>query len=243
MRSAPRQKKRWEARQAEETRQKQEAQFRQLDEMPPRQAASSTLHPAASSAVSNRDPAFPADQHGRRNEETWPLLEGDAPLSVCGAPSANNPCHKLLSFGGMNVSTIPSFEPFFHRWFLSHFFPAFSTKLKQELQKRANAQGFLNGLTAQFRSWAMSSSENLHSDVWYAYMSKKALPPQFRDYCCFRTASVNLGSQAGPCWVMFWGFNDSWSLVPWANTDVDTASLMDELESRGGWSALFAAAA
>eukprot|EP00928_Gymnodinium_smaydae_P022472 TRINITY_DN18863_c0_g1_i1.p1 TRINITY_DN18863_c0_g1~~TRINITY_DN18863_c0_g1_i1.p1 ORF type:complete len:255 (+),score=54.62 TRINITY_DN18863_c0_g1_i1:87-851(+) len=170
---------------------------------------------------------------------------GGFPLGMCGASPAN-PCMQVYALAGWRLPANESFDGFFRRWFVNEYFPELSRGLQQELQRRSKSKGFFSGLASQVRGWAMKNSgDEIQADVWYMYTVKHA-PPQFSNYFCFRTASVNLGSQAHPCWATFLGLpasTDKWELAPWASTDADYASLLDELDDRGGEAALVSAAA
>jgi len=142
----------------------------------------------------------------------------------------------LLGGGGAFLATRrpceASFAPYFETWFHNEYFPKISQRLQKELAKRAESQSFLNSLTSQFRGWVLGNTEALHAAVWYEFCVKNALPPDFNDYVCFRTATVNLGSQARPCLVTFWGAGERWFLPPWAEPDLVNVSLLDEIDGR-----------
>eukprot|EP00927_Polykrikos_kofoidii_P023341 TRINITY_DN21540_c0_g1_i1.p1 TRINITY_DN21540_c0_g1~~TRINITY_DN21540_c0_g1_i1.p1 ORF type:complete len:274 (-),score=51.10 TRINITY_DN21540_c0_g1_i1:118-939(-) len=177
--------------------------------------------------------------------EAWPLLDSPAApaeASTCG-PSPENPVQQLLGHLGMRIPSDSSFHPYFRRWFVQDYFPYFSQKLQGELKMRSRSQGFFGSIASQVKGWAMQNMEiNVQGDVWYNYVIKNS-PMRWGNYCCFRTASVNLGSIAQPCWATFLGLpdaNDHWVLPPWAHTDVDCSALLDEVDGRGGISALIA---
>jgi hypothetical protein len=149
---------------------------------------------------------------------------------------------------GLPPPTEESFEQFFRGWFEQEHFPQFSQEVQRELRRRARSRGLIQGLASQVKGWAMANTdEQLQSDVWCSYFMQHA-PPQYRVIGCLRIASINLGSQVVPCWASFWGVPgqhgiDHWALPPWTSLTVDSAALMDELDGRGGMTALFAAAA
>jgi len=66
---------------------------------------------------------------------------------------------------------------------------------------------------------------------FYEAHARSALPPHFRDYCCLRTATVNLGTWRRPCKVTFWGADGRWFLPPWETVDVDNLSRFLESSS------------
>lgn len=153
---------------------------------------------------------------------------------------------QLFAMAGLVPPTEESFEDHFRVWFEQKHFPIMSQNLQKELQRRANSRGFLNGLASHVKGWAMKNTDTrLQADVWCTYLTQNE-PPRYRTYGCIRLAFVNLGSQAKPCWVTFYGYShggDQWVLPPWTSTDVDCSALMDELDGRGGMAALLAAAA
>mmetsp|Transcript_72265 Transcript_72265/g.164053 ORF Transcript_72265/g.164053 Transcript_72265/m.164053 type:complete len:308 (-) Transcript_72265:87-1010(-) len=180
--------------------------------------------------------------------EDDPLMENEGiSVPLCGwATTEGNPGQQLFALAGLHPPTEASFEHFFHDWFEQEHFPVMSKKLQKELQHRARSRGFFNGIASQVKGWAMKNTdERLQADVWCNYLLKNA-PPQYRTIGCVRTAAVNLGSQVKPCWLTFYGYShqgDQWVLPPWASSDVDCSALMDELDGRGGMTALLSAAA
>lgn len=117
-----------------------------------------------------------------------------------------------------------SFEPFFRHWYERLYFPQASQKFQYELTRRAKAQGPLNGVVSQFRSWLLGNNDSFNSSVWYESHARSALPPVFQDCCGIRTATVNLGTCAHPCQVTFWGMDGRWFLPPWEFVDIDNIS-------------------
>jgi len=146
---------------------------------------------------------------------------------------------------GLSPPTEASFERYFSGWFEQEFFPDLSKRLQKELVQRANAKGFFSGLASQVKKWAMANTDaRLQSDVWRAYFREHA-PPRFRVFGCVRVASVNLGSQVVPCWISFWGLpgegGDRWTIPPFTPTEPDVSAILDELDGRGGMTALLTA--
>merc|ERR1712087_275940 len=153
----------------------------------------------------------------------------------------------MFAMAGMHPPSEASFEAFFKGWFEQEHFPQMSEDVKRELVHRAKSKGFLSGLSSQIKKWAMANTDaRLQSDAWGSYFEQYA-PAQFKTFGCVRTAAVNLGSQARPCWVNFYGLPDAqgdrWILMPWTSTDADIDGILDELDGRGGMAALVAAAA
>eukprot|EP00401_Gymnodinium_catenatum_P017566 CAMPEP_0117538956 /NCGR_PEP_ID=MMETSP0784-20121206/42742_1 /TAXON_ID=39447 /ORGANISM="" /LENGTH=280 /DNA_ID=CAMNT_0005335579 /DNA_START=135 /DNA_END=977 /DNA_ORIENTATION=+ len=253
-----------------------EMQFSALDQMSqvPKasQAPSTFQEPQRDSAAKERpanacrDPEQPfgQDMHQRSRLENarlpatqapkavdgqvdgFPLMEGAGiPMDMC-RPALADPCKQLFSVAGVHLPTDESFHTFFREWFQQAHFPGFSQDMKRELQHRARSKGILSSLASQVRGWVMDNTNaNLQVDVWYCYFAKHA-PPRFSNYCVCRTASVNLGSEARPCWVTFFGVpaaHDTWVAPPWGVGAIDYGSLLDELDSRGGEAALLTAAA
>jgi len=167
----------------------------------------------------------------------------------CGGPSSDGTSidQQLFAMAGLHPPSEESFEGFFRTWFEIEFFPDMSERLQRELVQRARSKGFFSGLSSQVKKWAMANTDaRLQSDVWCAYFEHYA-PPTFKTYACVRTASVNLGSQVAPCWVTFWGLPDAqggrWVLPPWTRTTAAIDAVVDELDGRGGMTALITAAA
>lgn len=178
-----------------------------------------------------------------------PLLDSKAvSLPMCGCGANGEPFGAdLFAMVGLHAPTEDSFEQFFKRWFELDFFPEMSESLKRELVQRAKSKGFFSGLSSQIKKFAMANTDaRLQSDVWCKYFTENA-PPKYRVIGCVRLASVNIGAQAAPCWVTFWGIQDSqgdsWHLPPWASKDADVGAVLDELDGRGGMAALIAASA
>lgn len=163
-------------------------------------------------------------------------------IDTCG-PMVTNACSDLLLLGGLTLPSDSSFEVFFQHWFAREHFPKMQIHLQQELQRRAKNQGFLFGLASQVKGAIMANTDrSLQADIWCDYF-KRHSPPQFADYLVCRTATMNIGAVAHPCWVTFFGFpgsHASWLLPPWASPYVDCNLLLDELDGRGGIAALLA---
>merc|ERR1712182_86693 len=119
---------------------------------------------------------------------------------------------------------------------------------------RAKSKGFFSGLSSQVKKWAMANTDaRLQSDVWCSYFLQNT-PPRFRVFGCMKMASINLGSQAAPCWISFIGWPETeeqrlssggtgsegakWMLPPFGGGNADMAALLDELDGRGGLAAL-----
>lgn len=121
-----------------------------------------------------------------------------------------------------------SFEPFFHQWYERIYFPQASQKLHYELMRRAKVAGPLAGAVSQFKGWLMGNTEAFHASVWYESHARSAFPPRFQDCCCFRSATVNLGTRERPLQVTFYGADGRWFLPPWEFVDVDNVSYFME---------------
>lgn len=177
-------------------------------------------------------------------ETCWPMVANASSdlLETCW-PMVTNASSDLLLLGGLNLPSDSSFEVFFQHWFAREHFPTMQMHLQQELQRRANKQGFLFGLAAQVKGAIIANTDrSLQADIWCDYF-KRHSPPQFADYLVCRTATMNIGAVAHPCWVTFFGFpgsHASWLLPPWASPYVDCNLLLDELDGRGGIAALLA---
>merc|ERR1712072_1587974 len=121
-----------------------------------------------------------------------------------------------------------------------------SEDLKRELVLRAKTKGFFSGISSQFKKWAMANTDaRLQADAWCTYFLTYS-PPRYRTFGCVRMARVNLGAQASPCWITFYGWPDSqggakWVLPPLCGGNADISAVMDELDGRGGVTALLAA--
>lgn len=184
------------------------------------------------------------DSQDWNHVSTPPLLVEDAgfTLDTCG-PLLANASSDLLLLGGLNLPSDSSFEIFFQHWFAKQHFPTMQMNLQQELQRRANNQGFFFGFAAQVKGAIIANTDcSLQADIWCDYFRRHS-PPQFVDYVLFRTATMNIGTVAHPCWVTFYGFpseHASWLLPPWVSPYVDCNLLLDEVDDRGGMAALFA---
>lgn len=221
--------------------------------------SSSSSGPAANSSQTKANvPAYvppgwsgrvPKHVSGGEGAETCVEAAGiSMPLCGCGLPHDGMPgSAQLLDMLGLQPPSVDSFDSYFHNWFQEEFFPILGEKLKKELVHRAKSKGFFSGLSSQVKKWAMANTdERLQADAWYAYFTQYS-PPQFQSVGFVLQASVNLGSAAQPCLVTFWGLPDAhgngWMLPPWANYDVEMSGVLDELDERGGMSALVSAAA
>lgn len=222
----------------------------QPTQRPNGQAASSTSSPVyvppnwstPAPTLANHRPNGSAPFDGESMEDNGTVLA----MCGCGGPGTGGPGEELFAMAGLHPPSQDSFEHFFREWFDREHFPQMSAELKKEMQQRARSQSFFRGLASQVKGWAMANTdERLQSDVWCSYLLQN-VPPQYRTVGCIRFASVNLGSQAQPCWVTFWGVphgQDQWHLPPWSGHEVDIGALLDELDGRGGMAALLAAAA
>mmetsp|Transcript_28698 Transcript_28698/g.52273 ORF Transcript_28698/g.52273 Transcript_28698/m.52273 type:complete len:263 (-) Transcript_28698:83-871(-) len=182
------------------------------------------------------------------------LEETTVALNMCGfAPKASSResiSQQLCAMAGLHPPSEQSFEHFFLGWFEHEHFPVFGEELKRELVRRARTKGFFSGLSSQVKKWAMANTDGrLQMEVWRTYFIENA-PPKYKVFGCLRIASVNLGAQAKPCWVRFYGLPaspdhkdnaDQWVIMPWANHFVDLDAVLDELDGRGGMAALLAA--
>merc|ERR1719326_61938 len=114
--------------------------------------------------------------------------------------------------------------------------------------RRASEKSFFSGLSSQIKKWVMANSDpRLQSNVWYVYFKEHA-PPTFQSFGCFRMAKVNMGSEADPCVVRFYGYPQdkpgfpnlmgSWFCepeIPWITSNQgEMSSILDELDTRGG---------
>merc|ERR1712070_1336667 len=160
----------------------------------------------------------------------------------------------FATVAGLHPPSDASFEAFFREWFDKEYFPAMNEDIKRELVHRAKSKGFFSGLSSQVKKWAMANTdERLQSDVWCTYFLQNN-PPKFRVIGPVKMASINLGSQAAPCWIPFMGWPETteqrlsgggagtegakWILPPFCRGNPDVAALLDELDGRGGMAAL-----
>jgi len=178
--------------------------------------------------------------------ETYPLLEGTGvSMEMCG-PTTANPCMQLLAMAGLRLPSDASFLPFFRDWFEQEHFPKMSQRLQQELKRRAQNKGLFAGIASQVRGIVMANTDaSLQADVWHHYFMRHN-PPQYGNYCVGRTATINLGSVAQPCWVTFIGTpgqEDTWHPPLLGAGEPDYGALLDELDGRGGMEAALLAAA
>jgi len=212
-------------------------------------------------ALRSKDPAVPQNTSlVRADSSMTPLVdaglvdETGIAMSMCGfgSSAASDPFgQQLCALAGFHAPTERSFEQFFRNWFETEHFPVMSEDLKRELVYRAKAKGLFSGLSSQVKKWAMANTDaRLQADVWHSYFTKNA-PPQYKVYGCVRIAFMNLGAVAKPAWMKFYGLPaspeakdnvDQWVLMPWASHAVDISALLDELDGRGGMTALLAAA-
>jgi len=187
---------------------------------------------------------------GEVNLSPAAVLEGPAQTlpGMCGCGANGQPFgQELFAMAGLHPPNEESFDSFFKRWFELDHFPIMAEALKQELVRRAKSKSFLSGLSSQFKKFAMANTDaRLQADVWCKYFLENS-PPKHRIVGCVRLVSANLGAQAAPCWLTFWGFQDSkgdsWHLPPWSSSDADIGAVLDELDGRGGMTALLAASA
>lgn len=176
------------------------------------------------------------------------------------APSPNRKRHvdagsMMSATCGFDLSILTppsdkSFEEYFKKWFEEDHFPGLNALLKKELVHRASQKSFLSGLSSQVKKWVNAHSDpRLQANVWYEYF-KQHSPPSFTTVGCFRVAMVNMGSKAEPCVVRFYGYPEEkgtgkggrWvcePTIPWVTSNQgDMSTILDELDSRGGMSAL-----
>jgi hypothetical protein len=186
----------------------------------------------------------------RRQKDGECLVDNEAiSLSMCGfGGSGEGIGTQLFAMAGLNPPSEASFETFFRGWFETEHFPMMSEELKRELVQRAKTKGFFSGLSSQVKKWAMANTDvRLQSEAWCTYFLQNA-PPHYRVFGCVRKASVNLGSQVAPCWVTFYGIPEKdggakWILPPFCHGTADIPHVLDELDGRGGMTALVQAAA
>jgi hypothetical protein len=235
------------------------------EQLAPTRATSSTAQPSKTSA--SEKPQNPAvyipptwhtagqepdlSQQPRRAEgvnETLVDTESVAlPMCGCGGPGPGIGT-QLFAMAGLNPPSEASFDEFFRSWFEREHFPQMSEDLKKELVQRAKSKSFFSGISSQFKKWAMANTDaRLQSDVWCKYFTDNA-PPRYQIFGCMRVASVNLGSQVVPCWITFYGLPEQdggakWILLPFTHNHADISALLDELDGRGGMTALLQAAA
>jgi len=155
----------------------------------------------------------------------------------------------------MTPPTEKSFEEYFKVWFEESHFPGLNSLLKKELVHRASQKSFFSGLSSQIKKWVNAHSDpRLQSNCWYVYFKEHA-PPTFTTVGCFRMAQVNMGSQDDPCIVRFYGYpaeepgygkSGRWicePTIPWVtNHQGNMDSILNELDSRGGMTALVSCA-
>jgi len=171
-------------------------------------------------------------------------------LPGCGCGGGDGPGFgtQLFAMAGMHPPSEASFEEFFRGWFEREHFPQMSEDVKRELVHRARSKGFFSGISSQVKKWAMANTDvRLQTDVWCTYFLTNS-PPLFRVFGCLRVASMNLGSQVAPCWIVFYGIPEkengaTWFLPPFTHGTADVSALLDELDGRGGMTALLQAAA
>lgn len=193
-----------------------------------------------------------ADSSGNALEDAGLIEETGIAMSMCGFSNGSEPVgQQLFAMAGLHPPSECSFEKFYRDWFEKEHFPIMSEDVKRELVYRAQSKGFFSGLSSQVKKWAMANTDaRLQSDVWYSYFLQNA-PPSYKVYGCMRIAWVNLGSVAHPCWVKFYGMPagpeskdqaDQWVMMPWEGHSPDISALLDELDGRGGMTALLASA-
>lgn len=204
---------------------------------------------------------LPANQQTDDRFDNGVVVENESiTLGMCGCGGPGGGAStQFFAMAGLHPPSDASFESFFRVWFETEFFPTMSEDLKRELVHRAKSKGFFSGLSSQVKKWAMANTDaRLQSDVWCSYFIQNA-PPRFRVIGPLKIASANLGSQAAPCWLSFWGFPENetqrlssggtgtegakWALPPFCGGSPDISALLDELDGRGGMTALLAAAA
>lgn len=226
---------------------------------------------AATVGVAGSSTAGATAGHGASSSSSSALIRGNSSLtpledagfmieetgiamSMCGFGKSTGEgiSQQLFAFAGLHPPSEESFDKFFRNWFEEEHFPVMSEELKRELVRRASSKGFFAGLSSQVKKWTMANTDTrLQVDIWYAYFMKIA-PPTYKTYGCMRVASMNLGSVAFPHIIRFYGLPakpdskdsaDQWVVMPWISHDVNTSAVLDELDGRGGLTALVAAAA
>lgn len=226
-----------------EPQREQQQQPRLLEDDPLREPLGE--QPSSSSAAMYTPPTWKAQTPTQAGPGGRPL-SADGPVLDDGTLVMPQCGEQLFALAGMSPPSEASFDRFFRTWFDEEHFPSMMAGVQNELQHRARNRGFFNGMAAQFKGWAMKNTdERLQADVWCAYLLKNS-PPRFRAIGFVQSATVNLGCSVVPCEVTFYGYphnGDQWVLPPWTSTDVDCSALLDELDSRGGMTALVTAAA
>eukprot|EP00929_Paragymnodinium_shiwhaense_P083291 TRINITY_DN4432_c0_g1_i1.p1 TRINITY_DN4432_c0_g1~~TRINITY_DN4432_c0_g1_i1.p1 ORF type:complete len:275 (+),score=56.18 TRINITY_DN4432_c0_g1_i1:79-825(+) len=228
-----------EAEEAERRRRAAVAKLNELDSKPG--AAGAAAAPgggaAASSGGASGSGAYvPPNWKTQGRANSVQEDEAAITLGMCGFGAPGGP-----SLLGLKTPSEQSFLEFYKNWFVETHFPLMSGQLKSELVRRASQKGFFSGLSSQIKKWAMANTDvRLQADVWHEYFTQYA-PPQYRIYGPVRVATVNLGSGAVPCLVTFYGIPEGeghWILPPWSSHEADISAILDELDTRGGMSAL-----
>jgi len=245
-----------EARKRGDEREQKEAMLRQqqaklldLDRKPERkperkpQAASSSSSTPAPPDRSAGAAAGGAAESSTEADSTSLIETSEITMPMCGCGMSGEPLGtQIFGLAGMRPPQEASFARFYKSWFEDDYFPDMSKKLQKELVGRAKTKGFFSGLSSQVKKWAMANTDvRLQAEVWFNYFSQHA-PPEFSLYGFVRVAKVNLGSVAHPCWTKFWGYHssdgDQWMLAPFASVEPDISAILDELDGRGGMTAL-----
>jgi len=207
-----------------------------------------TWHTAGQEPDLSQQPRRAGD--GGRGGQMETLVDTESislPMCGCGGPGPGVGT-QMFAMAGLNPPSEASFDEFFRSWFEREHFPPMSENLKKELVLRAKSKGFFSGISSQVKKWAMANTDaRLQSDVWCKYFTDNA-PPRYQIFGCMRVASVNLGSQVAPCWINFYGLPEQdggakWILLPFTHSQADISALLDELDGRGGMTALLQAAA
>mmetsp|Transcript_31994 Transcript_31994/g.74981 ORF Transcript_31994/g.74981 Transcript_31994/m.74981 type:complete len:267 (-) Transcript_31994:77-877(-) len=247
------------AREAAEARHRREAvKLAELDSVSNGAALQGESHSSSSGGKGVQElhptPALPRSNSSQTPLDDAMLEETGVALKMCGyggkATGKEGVTQQLCAMAGLHPPSQQSFEEFYLGWFEHEHFPIFCEELKRELVRRAKTKGFFSGLSSQVKKWALANTdERLQMEAWRTYFIEHA-PPKYKVFGCLRIANVNLGSQATPCWVRFYGLPaseekkecaDQWVLMPWTSHFPDLSSVLDELDGRGGMAALVAA--
>lgn len=226
----------------------------------PTQSSSNTAFIPKTWATAGREPEVAAvANHGQDLNQVSVIETESINLGMCGCGGPGGGAGtQFFAMAGLHPPSDGSFEAYFREWFERDYFPTMSADLSRELVHRARSKGFFSGLSSQVKKWAMANTDaRLQSDVWCSYFLQNA-PPRFRVFGPLKIANVNLGSQAVPCWLAFWGLPESeeqrlsgdgiglegakWMLPPFCGGTADVSALLDELDGRGGMTALLSAA-
>lgn len=143
----------------------------------------------------------------------------------------------------LHYPTDESFEIFFRHWFSTVHFKSMQKHLQMELDRRVKSQGFISSVVSQVKGAMVANVDSsLQANVWCNYFKRRCVP-QFTDYFVCRTADVNVGPLADPCWITFIGVpngGSAWRAPPWELSPINVAALLDEVDAHGGIASLIA---